>query len=147
MNKKLLKRQVKKERTIKELALILSAFSFMFEALSKNADDEDRGTDIYRLSKYVCSQLAQRIKTYGKLQRLAIDKWNDLESLKNSNHNLFLSGVSLLASHAELKGKNINTNLNKEIEKIQNHCYLYFDCNEINDTLDWADSARIKLGL
>jgi len=149
--KKLKKRELIKEQTIKELALLLPGFSFIFTQIQNTEQDEEDSFD-YTIAKKISHKLAMMIKIYKPLQEEALQRWTDIEKVsKHENLNVFLLGLTLLGKHLEVDSKKfnrrrvINMGIAGDIVKLQELCYEYFTKEQIDFTCDYVDDIFDKL--
>lgn len=148
MTKKQLKRQSEKERAVKELTLLLPAFSFMWESIKEGSDEADKGTRDYFLAKQICSVMSTRLMVYRMSQKDALDRWTELtKDAPELKLSVFLCGLALLSTHLELKNKAVNIGLNNEIVELQELCFEFFDTEQINKAFEWAEENAKKIGL
>ena len=148
MNKKQQKRYNEKVRIIKELAIIVPAFSFMHEEINKGTKGEDKNLRDYKLATQICRELAFRIKPYNSIMKGGVDMWQKInDNLEREEHNLFLMGLSLLSAHMELSNKKINIGLSNEIVEMQELCFEFFSSEQINNAADFADKIVSELKL
>jgi len=142
MTKNQLKAHNKKLQTIKELTLLIPAFSFLWESIEK-ASDEDKNTVDYKITKHICNQLAFRIKPYRQIQQQIIDNWRNIrDEVVEAEHSVFLAGLALLGTHMEIKNKYVNVGLNNEIMELQELAYGFFEAQQINETAEWSEQIK-----
>ena len=143
MTKKQQKEHIQKVQTLKEMVLITVGFQLVWEMIETKTSEKDRQSRDYTLAKHICNQLAYRIKTYRSLQKEMIDLWDKTrEQLTDGEHNPFLAGLAMLATHMEIKNKRINIGLNREIIELQDLAFEFFDSEAINKSADWAEQAK-----
>jgi len=146
MTKKQQKAHSQRVQTTKELLLITVGFTWMWEMIEKKTSDEDKKTRDYTLAKHICNQLGYKIKAYRPLQNNVVDMWNDVrKEINEGEHNVFLAGLAMLSVHMEVKRKNINVGLDKEIIELQELAYEFFDAESINNAADWAEEVKAAL--
>lgn len=145
-SKKQLKRALVRDQTVRELVLLLPAFSYMYRQVEDNTSDKESRD--YVLAKRITKVMAKRIIYYKPLQQEALDKWNELENTlgKDEEFNVFLLGISLLGVHMEVTRKKVIISMTDDILELQDLCYEFFDKDKINRTAEYAEKIRDKLG-
>lgn len=143
------KRQRQTEQTIKELVLLVPAFTYLHRAsLKDDLTEEDAGTRDYILVKSISKTIAKRVRTHSGLQRRAIDLYNEIDAeSKQDEYNVFMLGLCLLAKHQEVKGKRIHLGVIDEVLELQELSFSFYEAEEINRTADYADKIFNRLGL
>jgi len=132
-------------QTEKELTMLLPSFQYIHKQIK---DIEDKSSRDYELAKTIHRTLARRILMYKKLQPIAIEEWNNIESKQEpKEYNVMLLGMSLLAAHMEVSRKKIVLGLDNEIIELQDLMYSFFEVDQIDDTARYAETVREELGL
>ena len=145
MSKAKQKRAKYKEQAIKELVVLLPAYTYMQTQLAKQDEAEKKAYD-YILAKRITSSMLTKIIIFKDVHQKAINKFNKLEEKFRENKiNVFLLGLSLLAKHMEVKNKAINIGLSSEIVELQELCYEFFEPKEINRIADYTDKLWHEL--
>lgn len=140
--------QHKKNQIIKELALLMPAFTFIFESITKHTTAEDRETRDYELAKRISRTIATRLLAYQNIQKDALEKWKKVESeLGEAEYNTFLLGLSLLARHSEVKRKMVYLGLDTDIVELQDLCFEFYTTDAINNTSNYADLVCERMGI
>jgi hypothetical protein len=139
---------MKIKQIVKELALLLPAYSFLSNALKKSDNTNDNKENDFILAEDIVKQIWVRILPYKKLHKEAADLWNKCEEkVGYSSHNVFLLGLSLVAKHLERKNNQIRFSYSKKLVELQDLSFNFFENNEINKSADFVDEIVLCMDL
>ena len=139
---------MKTKPIVKELALLLPAYSFLSNALRKSDNSENNKKDDFILAEDIVKQIWIRISPYKKLHKDAADLWNISEKKVGfSSHNVFLLGLALVAKHLESKNNQIKFSYSKKLVELQDLSFIFFENAEINKSADFVDEIALCMDL
>jgi len=145
MNKKNMKKKRSKELLLRELVLLVPAHSFMYQQMEE-LSEKDKLTRDYDLSVIIVKKVSSTVGVYKVLHEEALHMWERIENkLEVGKFNIFLLGLCLLANHLELKNRKINLGVTDEILELQDLCYAFFDKDDINRHISYADNVKDEL--
>ncbi len=131
-------RKAERSQRVRELAMLLPAFSFMFGNLEKLEESDKQDKD-YELTIRITTKLARVIKRYVKLQPDALKLWNSCEeTIGEDKYNVFLLGLMLLGQHEEFERRLIPLYMLEDIVDLQDLCMPHFENEEVSKTIDYV---------
>ena len=143
---------------VKELSLILPAFSYMWDRIEKVDDEDKKGSD-YTIAKAICRKMAfiakrfplslqrQALELSNKTMQQASDKYikeNDvpdelIDEYGGLKVNVFSLGLALFGVHHEHTGKVIHIGLIDLLVELQGFCEENMPKDEINRSYKYAE--------
>jgi len=154
------KRTKKRDNTkhIRELSLLLPAFSYIWDRLEK-VDEEHKKEDDVKLANSVATKMAHIFKRFDiKTQQKALELSNACmfkaseDYIANENVppelideygglkvNVFSLGLGLLGIHHEHKNKVIHVGMINELVELQDYSEKNIDRDEINRAFKYSD--------